>query len=479
MLYQLNVANGFCQFAGPAKYLKIISAASPLKIEVIANGVRSGRVLLSSKNVRAPMGFELPEDAGVVNFYGDDQNLEIWSGDQPLEYLQLTAVGGTKLAQKQVYTAGGRFLIAPANQRTKLRIKPQKDLFVGSDNVGLDGYPVLAGEFIDLETIGAVYGYKEPATVKPGNLGFIAREPNIAASSGVSDLNDIALSETTVLFKASTGIIKNSAGVESVITDGSKVQLFKALGQAFYVAKPNLNSIPNIYIYRITESEVGPWYSNEGSAAATAGSISSVSVLNEKVLVSYGDGKADLIDLLKKNCLVLDFGADSHRKTLLNDNKVISCDVVSGELKRYTLAGAAIVNTEVLPDAVLRVEGDSTGSTLYGVKATRAAYSTDNGDTWIEFSNSIAVTRLFLRDDLPFFGQGRSLYVGNKANNTLDLVITFTSAEHADTNLFNISTLFNNKTQIVQNTIAPIKVLTLDILGDPEKSVINTLEFLV
>lgn len=158
MLYQIGIKDGFAQVKGSGTHFKIISAATPLRLQALDS---NGRVLLDSK-FRAPMATELPAPAAVINLYADDQTVELWYSNQPLEFLQLTAVGSGNLRTTTKEFLSGRELIIESNPRSKIMIKATEEIKIGGLGVNESGWPLAAGETITLETIGAIYGYKAP-----------------------------------------------------------------------------------------------------------------------------------------------------------------------------------------------------------------------------------------------------------------------------------------------------------------------------
>ena len=268
MLYQINLANGFAQMQGVSKHLKIISAASPVKLEVVAVGNRSGRVLMSSTNVRAPMGFVLPEDAGTVNFYGEDQTLEIWSGEHPLEYLQLTAVGASGINSAAILAYSGVTKVANKNQRKSIMLKSSEALKVGTDG---GGWPVAANEVINLETVSDINVYRE----KPGfNVNAIGTDVVVSNTVQRKDHASIArFAGLTWAVTAAGELFKydNTGAQVGANQTGSagftKAALIWAFNGALYIAGSGLSGI---MLVKTTDGETYNLLGNAGAGTFTA-----------------------------------------------------------------------------------------------------------------------------------------------------------------------------------------------------------------
>ena len=153
MLKKIRIdSSGFGFVNGEFLFLKIISSATPLRVAVLAQG----KPILNTE-LRAPMATALDKRADRLELYSETpQTVEVWVGLQPLEYLQLTAVGSTGMRATQKTVFPGNSLILPANQRQKVRLTASKDILLSGDGIGA-GWPLAAGEKEEFETIGAIY----------------------------------------------------------------------------------------------------------------------------------------------------------------------------------------------------------------------------------------------------------------------------------------------------------------------------------
>lgn len=167
MLYQIGIKDGFAQIKGSGRHIKIISAATQLRIQAQDS---NGRVLLDSK-FRAPMATELTAPAAVINIYADEQTVELWYSNQPLEYLQLTAVGASTVTAKKIVAKKGKTKLLDSAVRTAFRVTSNKNIFVGNTSVSAAGWPLAAGEKEQFETIGEVWALNP---VEPFNWSLIA-----------------------------------------------------------------------------------------------------------------------------------------------------------------------------------------------------------------------------------------------------------------------------------------------------------------
>lgn len=154
MIFYIGIKDGFGQVRGAGRHIKIISAATPLRMQVLDS---EGRVLLDSK-FRAPMATELPIAGAVINLFSDEQQtVEIWYSNQPLDYAQLIAVGANEIRTRRTIFSGGRKKVLDRNPRKSVRVISDKDILIGSRAVGSEGWPVKAGIPQDFETMGEIH----------------------------------------------------------------------------------------------------------------------------------------------------------------------------------------------------------------------------------------------------------------------------------------------------------------------------------
>lgn len=244
MLKKIQIVGGFGSVEGLATHFKLVSASAPVR--VTATG-KNGKIELSTE-MRAPMAVQFGDEVARIEFTsGTDQLIEIWYSTQPLEYLQLTAVGGTALKTGSVYLAGGVKQIAPANQRTKITLTPSAPIKIGGADVGEDGYTLAAEKTI--ETIGAIYSYQEPTQLFAEGHAFIENRgvPALIGPYGIvqDGLNVFVTNSTArkwsldggATFKTNAGAggryyLKRNGKMYSVRVTAAVVYLFRVRGDA-------------------------------------------------------------------------------------------------------------------------------------------------------------------------------------------------------------------------------------------------------
>lgn len=480
MLYQLNVSNGFCQFAGPAKFLKIVSAASPLKIEVIANGPRSGRVLLSSKNVRAPMGFELPADAGVVNFYGDDQSLEIWSADAPLEYMQLTAVGGSAIKASEAFLRGGTEKLTGANTRSKIKIKPEADINIGGLGVGTNGYPVLAGQEVELETVGEVYAYTMPPAVRPSNSGVVAF--GVSTNSPENNTGMLA-GDGGYYFKNNTTIYHWDGTTQTNVGSvSSQAGLINWKGKNLVVSK-GLSS-DKIIISQIVNKSLLPMFEFSGNAPAQG--ACNLSTAGDLLLVD--SGPLEIINLangtLVNSLLKAPNGFGGEKLQILESGEIFGAPV-SGACKVWALTGqgtAQVVNTLTDTTKINSAYG-SDGKVIYGIfqSGSKAAISTDFGRTFSAVGVSAQTyTACKMFGQLAIYVNGRVVYGVAPGGAEVVEVVTLSSVQHPASIISESAiAIVNSDLFVVEQTDRIATKITLNLDGNAAGIKVSLLEFLI
>lgn len=192
MLYQIGIKDGFAQIKGSGRHIKIISAATPLRIQAQDS---DGRVLLDSK-FRAPMATELPVAAAVINIYADEQTVELWYSNQPLDYSQNVVVFGGKLKVSTKFLYGGYTRVLERNPRTKAVIKSDEDIYL-SGEIGGDLWPVSKDKAEEMETFSEIFALKnkdsEVVLSAMGDTTEITSDSNFMAASHVVRFKDVTI----------------------------------------------------------------------------------------------------------------------------------------------------------------------------------------------------------------------------------------------------------------------------------------------
>jgi hypothetical protein len=474
MLRKVRIVGGFGFINAEIKHLKIISSVTPVRIQAIGAGNDSE---ILQTDFRAPMATEFEQRVKRVEFYAkDDQVIEIWAGLLPLEYMQLTAVGGIGLRAGRSLLSGGSELVVAGNMRSKVRLKPEKDILIGGFGVGADGFPVLAGQEIDLESVSDIYAFSPLAIIQPGNKGIT--EHGITGLAPENETGIFADSQG-YWYKSGQGLRHFDGVDEFVTTTGSRASLTKWRDKVLLIEKGSGSNETRLYELTNRQKVHLKTFSD--------GNLSSGNVIPDIIndLLLVDDGNMELINLEnltmigKTTKAAQSVGAGALK--FISESEVIAVNNGTGENRIFNIENFAawqLVFSATFASYVARSSGELYCVKHTGTDAARPHRSTDGGRTWTRLAE-LSVTNLKSFGNVVIYVGGRNLYAVNQ-NSEFVLVATLNSTNHP-WNFIGIDkvALFDNELYVNSGTEKISTAIELDLSGTVETFGVNFLEFVI
>ncbi len=181
MLHQIKLsANQWAGIDRQGSTFRLVSAESKIRVRV--QNKQRGRVI--ETDVRQGMQIDFREafgfDADRIEFKAEsDQLVEYWLGSGGFADATFIQAAPTRIKTSRVTVASGAQPLTTANAlRKSVRIKPDNNAVIGGPDVtAVSGWPVAAGEVMDIETAGSVYAYRDKITSLELATGPVIQTP--------------------------------------------------------------------------------------------------------------------------------------------------------------------------------------------------------------------------------------------------------------------------------------------------------------
>ncbi|BCV40844.1 hypothetical protein [Shewanella algae] len=158
MIITQQIINGVCSVTKTGSYFNLISAAGVVRVKLTKNG----STVLDSK-MWVGMNLDKAQPFDEVEIYGADGPIEFWAGDVSMTQNGKTTIVGAAAVRSSVVEVLGKKLLTQADlTRSSIRIRTNKDIFIGGVGVNGVGWRVAANTTEEIPLSGSVYGYRTP-----------------------------------------------------------------------------------------------------------------------------------------------------------------------------------------------------------------------------------------------------------------------------------------------------------------------------
>ncbi|MGI2045747.1 hypothetical protein [Shewanella oncorhynchi] len=169
MIINQTIKNGFTVVNKTGTYFSLISAGGVVNVSLS----EKGRTVLDTKMwVGMSIDKAIPFDE--ITIKGDDGAVEFWAGDVSMYQARFSATGASAIRTSVRQVNGETTIVGSDITRTAVRIRPDKDIFLGGSAFFTGGWKVLAGQMIEIPLAGTINAYKPKAYLdlsKTENLG--------------------------------------------------------------------------------------------------------------------------------------------------------------------------------------------------------------------------------------------------------------------------------------------------------------------
>lgn len=158
MIINQSIRNGFVTVNKTGAYFSLISAGGLVTVRLS----EKGRTVLDTKMwVGMSINEAIPFDE--ITILGDDGAVEFWAGDVSM-YSSRFANNAAKAIRTSVHLVDGEVAVAGSDlTRSAVRIRSDKEVFVGGTGFQSGGWRVAEGETIEVPLAGVISAYKREA----------------------------------------------------------------------------------------------------------------------------------------------------------------------------------------------------------------------------------------------------------------------------------------------------------------------------
>ncbi|MGI2157895.1 hypothetical protein [Shewanella baltica] len=443
IIYQ-TIRQGFLTVNKTGAYFSLISAGSVVNVRLS----EKGRVILDTK-MWAGMSIDKALPFDEITITGEDGAVTFWAGDTSITgSASISVKGANAVRTKTVDVLGVKLLTSSDLTRQSVRLRSNKDVFLGGGGVNGSGWKLKANVAEDFPIAGSVYAYKQLPQLEinkteiiasyPAPTGLEAQAVSLGCYHVSADGQTILASKYNTL---SSYVISQDGG--ATWTEPEWVSDSNFVGAGYYlvqdrprsavyllVAQPSSTGSLKIFVsyddgvsfaflkYISAETEVGIGYLNFDPYGYVIDGVlffncakwwgifnpNSLEVTNTERYESLTTAikKADAAYTESSSIRVKITSADG-QKMILSYSHVGGKTLYSGD------GGATF---EVVANVYLNPQIDNTGNFLAGIAIYDSYYpwfSTNGGESWEQFSSGGALAS----DKFINFIDDKWLQIGN------------------------------------------------------------------
>lgn len=171
MISNTVIRSGFSRVSLSGKYFNLVSAGGIIEVELL----KGGKQVFKSR-MWVGMNIGHPIDFDEIVLRGDDSIVEFWAGNVSMSQNRGIMIGASAIRASTKYVNGETLLAGSDLTRTAVRIRSDKEIFVGGSGFGASGWRVLANQVEEIPLAGMVSAYKPQAfldfskTIEHGEL---------------------------------------------------------------------------------------------------------------------------------------------------------------------------------------------------------------------------------------------------------------------------------------------------------------------
>ncbi|MCS6176753.1 hypothetical protein [Shewanella baltica] len=157
MIINQTIKNGFTVVNKTGTYFSLISAGGVVNVSLS----EKGRTVLDTKMwVGMSIDKAIPFDE--ITIKGDDGAVEFWAGDVSMNQSRATITGAKAIKTNKLLVNGLVQLTSSDFTRTAVRVRTNKDVFIGGAAVNGSGWRLAAGMMEEFPVAGVLSAYKAP-----------------------------------------------------------------------------------------------------------------------------------------------------------------------------------------------------------------------------------------------------------------------------------------------------------------------------
>ncbi|MCL1038028.1 hypothetical protein L2750_12800 [Shewanella submarina] len=221
-----QIRNGVCTISKPGQFFSLVSASGIVRVKLR----KAGTTVFDSKMW---VGMNLPTAIPFddIEIYGDDAPIEIWAGMVAMNQ-SLVAMGGANAIRTNVVKLLGSDPLTGSDvTRTAVRLRTDKEIFVGGAGVGGEGWRLVPGQVEEVPVKGVLYGYRLLPELNMADTSVVSEHTDGVMFGGGSEQIYVSEDKTIRLQGDFSGPLRRS------INGGAWEDVFNANASEFRVIK--------------------------------------------------------------------------------------------------------------------------------------------------------------------------------------------------------------------------------------------------
>jgi hypothetical protein len=207
MIINQTITNGFSVINKTGAYFSLISAGGVVRVKL----TYQGSTALDTK-MWVGMSIDKPIPFDEITIYGDDGAIEFWAGDTSISgQTNVTIRGATAIRTKTIDVLGSRLLTLSDLTRQAIRLRSNKDVYLGGSGVNGTGWRLPAGVVEELPIAGSLYAYKKLPELNVQNASVI----NTYSKPTGAETEDIGGGELHVSKDGNTILTGSQSGISA------------------------------------------------------------------------------------------------------------------------------------------------------------------------------------------------------------------------------------------------------------------------
>ncbi|QYX66808.1 hypothetical protein K2227_11090 [Shewanella putrefaciens] len=194
MIINQTIKNGFTVVNKTGAYFSLISAGGVVNVSLS----EKGRTVLDTKMwVGMSIDKAIPFDE--ITIKGDDGAVEFWAGDVSMNQSRATITGAKAIRTNKLLVNGLAQLTSSDFTRTAVRVRTNKDVFIGGAAVNGSGWRLAAGTMEEFPVAGVLSAYKAPPRLSIKDSQYIGEVNDVFNAGADSENLFISDDETCIL----------------------------------------------------------------------------------------------------------------------------------------------------------------------------------------------------------------------------------------------------------------------------------------
>lgn len=197
MIVNTTIKNGVAVINRDASFFSLVSASGILRVKL----TYKGRPVLETKMwVGMHLPTAMPFDEIIL--YGDDQPVEFWAADFSMQHMAFSNDAAKALRTNQIALIGTAPLVGSDLTRKAVRVRTDKDIWLGGAGVGGAGWRLPAGSSEEIPVSGVLYGYRTPPDLDMSQSAFVSNADGLLSNLAMSkfDWSHVSDDKSFILF---------------------------------------------------------------------------------------------------------------------------------------------------------------------------------------------------------------------------------------------------------------------------------------